>query len=87
VIQFISKLSHQKIDLASMVTVTNPRFELLFQDVEDPFLQDIEDIEYIEDLSRYKEECTYKSNNRQQILNFSIWVISVIIINYLLFII
>ena len=68
-----------------MTTGTKPRIELLFQDVEDPFLLYIEDMEYIEELYSRKQEYTYKLNNRQKILNFSIFIISVIFINHLLF--
>jgi len=51
-----------------MCAETKPRIELLFQDVEDPFLQDIEDMEDI--YPQYTQQDTPHPNNIQKILDF-----------------
>jgi len=50
-----------------MCIETKRRIELLFQDVEDPFLQDLEDPE--DTFIHYTQEYIHKTNNTQKILN------------------
>jgi hypothetical protein len=53
-----------------MCIESKPRVEFLFQDVDDPFLQDLEDPE--DPFIHYTQEYIHETNNIQKILNFII---------------